>query len=206
MKKKSLFWLAILVLVLATLACGSSNNEVVVNPPDAEEGEEAVEAEEVEEIEATEGPKVGTARSNPAPAGSEVVTDKMAFVITGTTRPADDIVSAGNMFNTEPESDQEYIFVDVEVTCQKSTDDKCTIYPTSSFSLIGTSGVVYDPEIMLAGVEGLFEILDTEFYGGSTVSGSLPFIINQADTDLVLVYEPILFGDDCLFSSPLTFT
>ena len=186
MKSKFYVGLAIFVLVLSSLACGSSDDGVEVNPGSGE-GEAAEPAE-------TSAPEVGTARSNPAPAGSQVVTDDMAFEITGYTRPADDIVMAGNPYNTAPEGDQEYIFVDVQISCQKTVDEKCTIYPTSSFSLIGSSGVVYDPEIVLAGVEGLFEILETEFYGGSTVSGSLAFIVGQSDTNLVLIYDPLL-GD-----------
>lgn len=186
MKSKFYVGLAIFVLVLSTLACGTSDEGVEVNPGGAE-------SESVESAE-TSAPEVGTARSNPAPAGSQVVADDMAFEVTGFTRPADEIVSAGNMYNTAPEGDQEYIFVDVQITCQQSTDEKCTIYPTSSFSLIGSSGVVYDPEIMLAGVEGLFEVMDTEFYGGSTVSGALAFIVGQADMGLVLIYDPFL-GD-----------
>jgi len=204
-KNKTILLIIALVLTLAVLACGSSGNDIEVressedNENSAQVNNDAESEESAPEPTATK--KSGTARSNPAPAGSEVVADDMAFVISGSTRPADEIVTAGNMFNTEPESDQEYIFVTIDVTCQKSGDDKCTLYPTSNFTLIGQSGVVYEPEILLSGVEGLFDFLDTEFYGGSTISGSLPFIVSQTDTDLILIYDPFL-GDTFFLAVP----
>ncbi|HAE86243.1 MAG TPA: hypothetical protein DCG78_07060 [Anaerolineaceae bacterium] len=187
MKKKFLFGFTLLVLMFSVVACGSSD-DVVVNPPD--EGE--LTGNEVQtQKEATKAPKVGTARSNPAPVGSEVIADNMAFKILGATRPADEIIMAGNPFNTAPEEGEEYVLVELQATCQKSSDEQCRLNPFN-ISLIGSSGVMHDSEIMVAGVDGLLK--STEFYGGVTVSGTLPFIIGQEETDLILVYDPI-FGD-----------
>jgi predicted small lipoprotein YifL len=188
MKKKFLFVFTLLVLMFSVVACGSSG-DVVVNPPD--EGE-PIDVEVPTQEEATEAPKLGTARSNPAPVGSEVIVDDMAFKILGATRPADEIIMAGNQFNSAPEEGEEYVLVELQATCQKSSDDKCSLNPMFNISLIGSSGVMHDLEIVVSGVDGLLE--STEFYGGATVSGTLPFIIGQDETDLILVYEPFL-GD-----------
>jgi hypothetical protein len=194
MKSKVCVLLAILVLVLVSIACGSSDSDVVVNPPN-EDGDI-----EQSQPEPTEVPEVGTSRSNPAPVGSEVIVDDMAFTVVSTIRPADDIIKAGNPFNTEPESDQEYILVELQVNCEKADDDKCVISTFLNISLIGSSGVEVNPELFTTGVEGLLE--SVEFYGGATVSGTIPFIINQSETDLVLVYEPLLFGDTVYMAVP----
>jgi hypothetical protein len=193
MKSKVYIFLAILVLVLASISCGSSDDGVVVNPPSDNEPEQS-------QPEQTDPPKVGTSRSNPAPVGSEVVVDDMAFTVLDTIRPADDIIKSGNQFNTEPESDQEYILVKLEVGCEKSVDEKCIISSFWNISLIGSSGVASDPELLTSGVEGLLE--SEEFYGGASVSGMIPFIINKTETDLVLIYEPLLFGDTIYLAVP----
>jgi hypothetical protein len=192
MKSKVYVLLALLFLLLASLACGSSDSDVVVNAPNEEEAPP--------QQEPTDLPEVGTSRSNPAPVGSEVTTDDMAFKILSVIRPADDIIEAGNMFNTEAESDQEYVLLELQITCKKSVDDQCIISSFWNVSLVGSSGIGYDPELFVTGVDGLLESI--EFYGDATVSGYIPFIIKQSDTDLILVYEPLLFGDTVYLAVP----
>ena len=111
MKSKVYVFLAILGLILTSIACGSSENSVVVNQSSEEEAPS--------QQEPTDLPDVGTTRSNPAPVGSEVIVDDLALKIISITRPADDIIKAGNMFNTEPESDQEYVLIELQITCKK---------------------------------------------------------------------------------------
>lgn len=210
------FLIMVVVLLISALACGSSSDGVVVVEPEepvtgvidepvvAEEivsdsDEEVVEEDVVtEEIAVEPTKKPGTARSNPAPVGSEVVADDMSFVILGSTRPADDIIKAGNMFNTEPEEGEEYILVELRIECLKSSDDKCSI-SQFNFKMIGDAGVQYDSEWFVAGVSGLLESED--FYGGSEVSGSLPYIVKQSDVNLIFVYEPF-WGDTFYLQVP----
>jgi len=176
--------IALIVLVIVTLACGSSS-DIEVESPSESEGDEISEPEE----EVTK--EVGTARSNPAPLGSLITADDMSFEILGSTRPADDIIMSGNMFNTEPEEGEEYILIEMKIECLLDQDDTCNI-SQFSFKLIGDEGVTYDAEWLVSGVDGLLE--SEEFYGGGVVNGSLPFIIEETDSDLVFVYEPFL-GD-----------
>ena len=192
MENKMQLLVAVLVLALVVLACGSSSDPgVQVNTPASGLGNDQP------AVAATAQP--GTARSNPAPAGSEVVMDDMAFQILGIIRPADSIVAAGNMFNTTPEPAQEYLFVEVQVTCKKSADEKCSINPTFSMNALGSKGVEYDPEFFLSGVEKLLEA--TEFYGNAVVTGYVPFIVGKDETGFVLVYDPFL-GDRFYLAIP----
>ena len=202
------FYIIITILILAMIACSSSSN-IKVNPPDEEvveespvEPDDALENDEgitsvEEEQESTD---IGTSRSNPAPVGSEVVIDQMAFVVLGLIRPADDKIMEGNQFNTEPEPGQEYILLKLEIKCLKSSDDQCSFSPLlDEVKVIGSSGIGHDSEWFISGVDGLLE--DTEFFGGTIISGSIPFIIGQEETDLVFVYEPFL-GDTFYLAIP----
>ncbi|NLD31929.1 MAG: DUF4352 domain-containing protein [Trichococcus flocculiformis] len=189
--KKYTVLVALTALILASIACGGTSSEPQVNPPSGDT--------EVIQPEVVEGPAVGTARSNPAPVGSEVVADKMVFTVTSIVRPANDIVMAGNQFNTKTEENQEYIFVELNVICKKSSDEKCSINPTFNMKLIGSNGIEYDPDIFLAGVKGLLET--TEFYGDASVKGYIPFIVGVGETDLVLLYDPFL-GDTFYLALP----
>lgn len=179
---------AVVIITVSILACGSGSGVEVNTQSD---NQESANSAQPEQTQPTATKPVGTSRSNPAPAGSEVVTDDMAFEVLGFTRPATDIVMSGNQFNTAPEGGQEYIFVNLQVTCQKSSDEQCN-FSTFSISLLGSSGVKRDAELFVAGVDGLLE--GGDFYGGATLSGNIPFIIDTDESDLLIVYEPFL-GD-----------
>jgi len=134
---------------------------------------------------------IGSARSNPAPLGSEVTIDNMAILVKEVVSPADDIVVKGNMFNSTPDPSSRYILVNILVTCKKSTDDKCNLLGFE-FKVIDTSGVSHDVEFV-AGVAGEFEA--GEFYGGATKSGYLPYMVPKNDNGLILIYSGLLTGE-----------
>ena len=188
MKNQLKILIALIFIAILTIACGSSK-EVTVKPSGGSANEPGSTA-----VEATK--PVGTARSNPAPKGSIITADKMDFSVIETIRPADDIVMAGNQFNTKPEEGFQYVFVKIQVTCTKGADETCSVSPVS-FKMIGNEGIAYDSEWILSGVEGLLD--SKEFYGGATVTGYVGFIVKSADTSLILTYNP-LFGDDFYMS------
>jgi hypothetical protein len=201
MNRKSIYIvLAVLALVVATLACGESTPEVRVPEATPKPGETQPAAPPA--ATATERPAptpttapLGSSRSNPAPVGAEVTINDMTMKIIEVTRPADDIVAAGNMFNATPEPGNEYIMVTISVVCNKSSDVTCQLNSYLDFKLTGSSGSVRDPEIIV-GVAGLLgdPLEDTEFFGGATVTGGTSiFEVAQDETDLILIYEP-LFG------------
>ena len=181
----------LLVLAVAAWACGGSRVEVNTPSSGSSDGASVPTAAAVQPT-ATTAP-VGSARSNPAPAGSEVLVEGMAFVVTGSTRPATDIIMSGNQFNTRPEAGQEYVMVDLRIVCQKSADEKCN-FSSYNLKLLGSSGIQRDPQTLVAGVSGLLDSFGTEFFGGAAIEGRIPFIVNSDETDLLLVYSP-LFGN-----------
>ncbi len=178
------------VLVIVTIACGSSSTPQVNTPSNSSVSQPASPT--------TAGPQVGTARSNPAPVGSEVVADDMAFMVMEVVRPANEAVKAGNSFNSDPKPEMEYMLVKLQVTCKKTSDEKCSIFPDMNNKLIGDKGIEYDPEFV-TGVEG--ELEATDFYGGATVSGYIPFMVGIGEGGLSLVYDP-LFGDKFFLQLP----
>ncbi len=79
MKRSNKFQLIVglLVITAAILACGSSS-DVQINTPSGNNNQQNP----------TSTSQAGTTRSNPAPVGSEVVGDNMAFQILNIIRPA----------------------------------------------------------------------------------------------------------------------
>jgi hypothetical protein len=208
-KNRISIFIAIFVMVIAILACGQSTPEVKPpqNNPTSQSTVSSLVQPSSDNIElATSSPSpistlkpVGSARSNPAPFGYEVTTEQMTFTVTELLRPADSIVSQGNMFNTIPDEGQEYVFVNLSIKCDKSIDENCNV-SQFDFNLVGSAGLAHDTEIFLAGVSGLLE--DGDFFGGSTKSGYLAFIVGKEETDLVLIYKPFLSDEVYLSVQP----
>ncbi len=96
MKTRTIIIIVACVLAIAVLACGSTSSGIEVRESSGG-NENSTNGVDINQSapEPTATKKPGTARSNPAPVGSEVVADDMAFSISGSVRPADDIVSAG---------------------------------------------------------------------------------------------------------------
>jgi hypothetical protein len=145
-------------------------------------------------------PPAGESRDNPVPAGTVVnIGGDMTLTIVNGTRPADSIVLNGNMFNTKPEVNQEYVQVDIQVVCRKSSSDKC-YFAVSEIKAVGADGNIHEAETFIAGVDGLIE--SGEFFGDATRSGKMFFIVPKDDKSVVLFYDPLLFGDTVYFAIP----
>jgi len=188
----------LLPILVATLACGQSTPEVSTQPPAGTEQPISPSGQQPTEPPPTPTEaSLGSSRSNPAPAGSEVKIDDYVVVVTEVISPADDIVRRGNMFNTTPEPGNHYVFVNTTVTCTLPSDQSCNL-STFEFTLIDASGIAHDPGIFLTGVTGLLE--DGEFFGGATKSGYLAFIVPDDDAGLILHYEALLFGGEAFMA------
>lgn len=213
--RKFMPFLVLVVLILGALACGSDAD--TDTPADTEEPAEAAEAveegvaEPAEESEPTEEPEptevpteaptatpteapIGTSRDNPAPLNTPVEVPNYTMTLTSVTRPANDIVAAGNMFNSPPDEGYEYVMVEVTVTCKQ---DECA-FSSYNLGVVGSESVVYDPEFV-SGVDGMLE--SGEMLEGGTLTGKLFFIVKQGETDLVLRWEPLI-GDEAFMEIP----
>ena len=168
------------VILLVALACGGQS-EVVVVQPDKDSSVVDTIDESV--------PPAGTARSNPAPMGSAIIAFDMVFTVIDYERPANKTIERANMFNTKPQGDREYILIEMEIACEKTFDEKCVIRG-SSFEIVGDGGVIYNRRYA-SGVKGGL-ITNEEFFGGTTITGKIPFIIERSETNLILIYDQFL--------------
>jgi hypothetical protein len=173
-----------LVVVLMITACNS--NTAVFSTPTISNSSGVVQQTMTPVTLPTSTMSPGKSQNNPAPFGSTVHADNMKFLIKGTVRPADGIVSSGDIFNVQPGQWKQYIFVTIEVTCETSTDQQCHFSPFS-LKLIGSDGVTNYPERFISGVDSI--LVDTIFQGGATISGNIPFIIFIGDSRLALGYD-----------------
>jgi len=199
--------LIIIVLVLAALACGSSDDVEVRAPSNTGEVSNQIAEDSNENEESAPEPtatkKVGTARSNPAPVGYEVAVGDISLQIFDAIRPANDIVRAANSYNDMPEDGYEFIVLEIQMTCELGLDYECSVYPYAYFSIIGNSGVVTGPEYLHYEIDGSFERMDTKFYGGTTIIGKLPFIISVDETDMLLIYDELYSQDPVYLEIPV---
>ena len=178
MRRSNIPLLVLILLILVTLACANATPQV--DPPGGD-GQPASGDTQVPS---------GQSRSNPAPVGSRVTLGDVTLAVTGLTRPADDIVRQGNIFNPQADDNMEYILVGVALTCNKGPDQTCAVAPLVDLHLVGSRGVEYQPRILIAGVSGVME--GGEWFGGATLQAFLPYIIGQEETGLILIYQPLL--------------
>jgi hypothetical protein len=206
--KKILF--AISMLVIAALACGSQTPSSSASTPDIKAMSTQIAATLMASLTqpasgsnpantdvppATEPPAntQGTTRDNPYPLGAPVdLGSDMTLTVVNVTRPADQAVASGNMFNPTPEAGLEYAEVAVQIKCNKASSEKCSPILTQ-LKAVGADGQVHDNEFMMAGVPGLLD-MTTEFFGGATIKGNVLFLLPKGDDTVVLFSENILGG------------
>jgi hypothetical protein len=183
MKNKSLL-IPVLVLVLGIHGCASNPMLVIptINPSSTGLIQPTLETIP------TASPPPGTSQNNPIPVGSDVIADSMRFAIKGAIRPADGIVSSGDMFNAQPGAYQQFIFVTLTVACETPSDQQCHL-SIFKMKLSGSDSLVKYPERLISGVDGI--LMSTDFNGGTTISGHIPFIIPIGASHLELVYESL---------------
>jgi hypothetical protein len=165
-KRNHQIFLAVIILIIAALACtGSDDTEVrtptpgdiippeveVTQVPEQDEPDDVVEpVEPTDEPEPTK-PPLGSSRSNPAPVGSTITADGLSVTVIDVVRPADDIAIAGNIFN-KPTEGKEFVMAELELECELSDDDICK-FSSSDFSVVGNMGEISDAEWAMAGIE-----------------------------------------------------
>lgn len=124
-----------------------------------------------------------------APAGSAVdIGNDTSLTLLDVTRPADDLVAGGSSFNTTAPEGEEFMQVDVQVTCAGDPGTTCTFYPTVMKAVL-SDGSRRDLQTFLEGLDDWDTAVEVE--GGATEQGFLLFIVPRSETDLVLSYNDI---------------
>lgn len=191
---------AVAVLCLCTVVIGvasfalffplSSSNIVTEEP--IVTAEPAVVEATPEPMEPTTVP--GQGDENPlfaqaAPVGSAVeIGNNMTLSVLDVTRPADEIVANGSSFNTTAAEGEEFIQVEVQVTCTKEAETPCSFYPTV-IKVVLADGSTRDLQTFIEGVDDWDTSIEVE--GGETEQGVLLFIVPKSETQLVLRYQDI---------------
>ena len=124
-----------------------------------------------------------------APAGSAVdIGNNMTLTVLDVTRPADDLVANGSALNTTAPEGEEFIQVDMQVTCNTTPGTQCSFYPTVMKAVL-SDGSTRDLQTFIEGVDDWDTTLEIE--GGATEQGFLLFIVPKLEGDLVLSYSDI---------------
>jgi hypothetical protein len=124
-----------------------------------------------------------------APAGTAVdIGNNMALTILGVTRPADDVVANGSSFNTTAPEGEEFMQVNVEVTCSAEAGTTCSFYPTVMKAIL-SDGSTRDLQTFIEGVDDWDTAVEIE--SGATEQGFVLFMIPQSESDLVLSYQDV---------------
>ena len=130
-----------------------------------------------------------------APAGTAVdVGNSLTLTVLDVTRPVDDVVVNGSSFNTTAPEGEEFMRVDVEVTCT-SDSGPCTFYPTVMKAIL-SDGSTRDLQTFIEGVDDWDTAVELE--GGATEQGFLLFIVPASETNLVVSYQDI-YADEALY-------
>lgn len=142
----------------------------------------------------------GVSRDDPIPALIPVdVGDGLILTIVGAIRPADSILSAADPFILPPGPEQEFLQVNVQLTCSKPVDETC-FFSIFELKAVGADDIVREAEWFIEGIDGLLE--DGDYAGGSTWIGRVFFVIPKDDPTMVLYHESFLLGDIIYLSLP----
>ncbi len=174
-----------------------SEDTPTTESPEVAQDSSPVPAAEVEVSQPTSAPlptavptvsQSGLSASDPILVGSAMTVDGNAITVTLVQRgaPVNAMVEQANMFNTDPESNQEYLLVEISSQC--TNDDNCSL-AYYSFAVTGANGIVYDPQPLITGVEGVLD--SVEYLPGATVTGKLFFIVGLGETNLVMKFAPL---------------
>jgi hypothetical protein len=142
----------------------------------------------------TNGTTGAGSRTNPYPAGSTQEIRDGRFRVNSIQEGMTDEVKAMNMFNTDPDTGQEWVLVDATFFCDLSADRVCNT-TAMQFELVGSAGKAYNTELMAV----LDRPFGGEVFGGGESTGVIGFIIDSDDSDFLLV---IVDGGRKFFAIP----
>ena len=204
-KKQSVLLVGAFLLILICCVAGvmrapTSDKKPVTSTPKTGPGHDATVVINIPTTTSSPRPTItptqtilGKTRDQPHPLDTIVdIGGDMQLSIVGVQRSANNVVEQGNMFNDTPEPNNEYVIVRLRVKCNKSSNEKCS-FSTYELKTVGADGQVRD-QASVAGIPDEMESM-SEFFGGASIEGNLVFMVTQGDQSLVLIYDPLFFGD-----------
>ena len=162
----------------------------------------AAEPDSVEPIQSVEGSLTPTPgqtpghfRTSPMPPGETVTTsDGLALTIVSVTLDATSIVLDANRFNDPPSMGNRFTMVRVRVQNIGGSANSETDIGDSHFRLVGSSATLFSPFEHSCGV--IPDELSLKLFKGGTGEGNVCFQIPEAESDLILLYEPSFSFDE----------
>ncbi|TGD30811.1 hypothetical protein EB835_11400 [Brevibacterium sp. S22] len=132
-------------------------------------------------------------RENPYAIGTKISTDDWDMTITDVTLDATDEVLAENEFNEAPDSGNQYMLIDVELTYKG--DEPGGEMPMSTVEYVTSGGNTFDGlDDMVVAPNALDEM--ENLYNGASASGSVAIQIPTEDAESgVLAVSPDMFAD-----------
>ena len=131
-------------------------------------------------------PREGTTLDNPFSSGSNGAILDGNFKTLALYRNVDNVVHSMNMFNSDPDPGTEWVLARVQFQCTLPRTDTCRV-SAIDMRLSGKLGEIYDDE-MFAVIDNAFE---GEIVGGNQTSGLVGFIVEEQDSDFVLIVDEI---------------
>lgn len=132
-------------------------------------------------------------RSNPYSLGTAGEIRDGRFQVNNLQRDMTDEVIATNQFNKQPQSDEEWVLVDVTFYCDLSPDETCNV-SFMDIELVGSIGSVYKTEFGV--IDNRFE---GEVFGDGSKTGVIGYIVKSSDTNLLASVNDL--GDRTFFST-----
>lgn len=131
----------------------------------------------------TATPAPGTL-TNPLPFGVPSPVQDGRFQVNRLRRGMTEEVQEMNMFNQEPEFNQEWVLVNVTLFCDLPADETC-VADHMDLELTGSMGEIYNAEILAV----LDDKFGGEVFGGGQITGNVGFIIARDDNNLLLIVK-----------------
>lgn len=132
-------------------------------------------------------------RTNPFTGTGEIRDGR--FQVNSIQRNMSRAVEQMNMFNTDPDSGEEWVIANVTFRCNLPADRTCN---TSAilFEMVGKNNEIYRPEPLTV-IDNAF---GGEVFGGGEITGNVAYIIESSDEDLRVIIND--WGTRTYFTIP----
>ena len=186
--------LALLVLQLASLACGTSTT-ASPQPTEGSQGQVQVEPSKIPEATKTPEPPatptpapIGLSRNNPFPRTDLVSAPNWDVQIVEVKRGAEawQDIQAANMFNEAAPEGMEYLLVKIHAKSTYTDSDEHSI-SGCEFDVTGDRLINYT--CSMAGVVEPDPQLDARLYSGGETEGWAAYLVAQGEGNLMLVVD-----------------